>query len=206
MSRWLPNLLGSLAVIVLILTPLAFARHGQAQIRNFRVVHEGVLYRSGQMSLDGLKRIVHDYRIKTIISLRDAHSVGSVPPDQAEEEYCSKEEINFTRLSPRHWEGAPGEPPPVEENVRAFRAIMEDPKNYPVLVHCFAGVHRSGAYCAIYRMEQEHWSNEQAIAEMRAVGYLTLDEDLDILAYLDHYRPTWQRPKQQESFDAGENP
>jgi tyrosine-protein phosphatase SIW14 len=74
---------------------------------------------------------------------------------------------------------------------------MSDPSKYPVLVHCFAGTHRTGAYCAIYRMEQEHWTNAQALAEMKTYGYITLDEEWDILGYLEVYRPTWKEPAAQ---------
>ena len=47
----------------------------------------------------------------------------------------------------------------------------------------------TGAYCAIYRMEFEGWSNDQAMNEMKACGYTTLDEDWDICTYLEQYRP-----------------
>ena len=40
-------------------------------------------------------------------------------------------------------------------------------------------------------MEFEHWSNAEAIAEMKACGYTNLDEELDILGYMEQYRPTW---------------
>jgi tyrosine-protein phosphatase SIW14 len=70
---------------------------------------------------------------------------------------------------------------------------MDNPDNYPVLVHCFGGIHRTGAYCAIYRMEYEHWSNAQAIAELRAGGYKDLDDEWDLLGYLEQYRPRGQQ-------------
>jgi hypothetical protein len=93
---------------------------------------------------------------------------------------------------------------PVEEGVRKFRAVLNDERNYPVLVHCFAGIHRTGAYCAIYRMEYEHWDNVQALAEMKACGYTNLDEELDILGYLEQYRPSWM--PRAEGPPAGEHP
>ena len=58
-----------------------------------------------------------------------------------------------------------------------------------VLMHCFAGIHRSGAFCAVFRMEYDGWSNERAIAELRACGYRDLDDEWDLLAYLETYRP-----------------
>jgi protein tyrosine phosphatase (PTP) superfamily phosphohydrolase (DUF442 family) len=185
------SLAGAALTAALIVGPVVYAFHVQAEMRNFRVVREGVLYRSGKMTLDGLKRAVHDYGIRTVISLREPDR----PDDQAEEAYCAREEINFYRLPPRHWDTTNG-PAEVEPNVRAFLEIINDPANYPVLVHCLAGIHRTGAYCAVYRMEREHWTNARAIAEMKAVGYENLDEEFDILGYLEQYRPSWAEPRE----------
>ncbi len=189
MARWLQIILGSALALVLITSPVLFAFHQQRQMRNFREVRNGVLYRSGQMTPDGLKKAQFEYHFKTIVSLRDALVPGQPPPDVAEEEFCAKEDITFVRLPPYHWEGDEGSAPPVEENVNKFRAVMADPKNYPVLLHCFRGVHRTGAYTAIYRMDFEGWTNAQAIAEVKACGYSTLDNDWDLLNYLERYRP-----------------
>src|SRR5256885_11207419 len=54
---------------------------------------------------------------------------------------------------------------PAERGLQAFRAIMDDPAQQPVLVHCFKGVHRTGAYCAIYRMDYDGWANYQRSEE-----------------------------------------
>jgi protein tyrosine/serine phosphatase len=189
MSRPVQVLFGIGTVLLLIAGPVVVAVRQQQQMRNFRVVREGVLYRSAQMSLDGLRRAVHDYGIKTVINLRD----GMTAADQAEEQFCNREEITFVRIPPSSWGESCGTVP-VEESVRKFRDVLSDPRNYPVLVHCFAGVHRTGAYCAIYRMEFEHWTNERALAEMKACGYTNLDDEWDILGYLEQYRPSWQAP------------
>lgn len=189
MLRSLQAAAGVVITLLLIAGPLVFAVRGQRELRNFRVVKEGVLYRSGQLNAAGLKRVVHDYKIKTVVSLREAPAPGKPAPDAAEEEYCRGMDVNFVRLTPKKWEGAAGEPAPVEENVRVFREVLADPNNYPVLVHCFAGIHRTGAYCAIYRMEREGWGNEQALEELKAGGYDNLEEEMDILGYLSRYRP-----------------
>lgn len=188
MSRVVQIAAGCLIVLTLIVSPIVLAVRQQAQTRNFHVVRPGVLYRSGQMTKEGLQRILNDFHIKTVVSLRDGQSAR----DRAEEEFCRSEEINFVRILPSRW-GDDGGSVPVEAGVQRFRAIMSDPQNYPVLVHCFAGIHRAGSYCAIYRMEFEHWSNAKAIAEMKACGYSHLDDEWDVLGYIEQYRP---RPKQ----------
>jgi tyrosine-protein phosphatase SIW14 len=189
MSRIVLVASGSLIVLTLIASPIVVAVRQQAQTRNFHIVRPGVLYRSGQMTKEGLQRVLNDYHIKTVISLRD----GQSQRDRAEEEFCKSEDINFVRILPSRW-GDEGGSVPVEAGVQRFRDIMSDPRNYPVLVHCFAGIHRAGSYCAIYRMEFEHWSNAQAIAEMKACGYSNLDDELDILGFMEQYRPTWMPP------------
>src|SRR5947209_1252053 len=159
MPRWLQFIFAGLIVALLIGGPCAYARYRHIRMRNFHVVREGVLYRSGQLSLDGLKRVVHDYRIKTVVTLRDAARPGELPPDHEEEEYCRKEEINHFRLPQKAWEAVDGSVPN-EVNVVKFREIMNHPANYPVLVHCLAGKHRTGALCAVFRMEHDRWTNQ----------------------------------------------
>src|SRR5438270_3027165 len=117
MPRLLHYTLILLTATLLIAGPLGYASYRHAQLRNFRVVRDGVLYRSGQMSVDGLKRVVHDYGIKTVITLRDAYQPGEPVPAQEEEAYCRDQEINYYRIPPRNWWAVDG-PPPVEEGVR----------------------------------------------------------------------------------------
>lgn len=186
MPRFLRAIFVLLILGVLIGGPWAYQMYRESRVRNFHEVRAGVLYRSGQLSLAGLKRLIHDHGIQTVVTLRETRVLGEEPPDQAEEEFCRKEGYNFYRLPPLAWWASEG-PAPAEKNVALFRQIMSDPKNYPVLVHCFAGIHRTGTFCAIYRMEFEGWSSAQAIAEMRALGYA--DDHMDVMGYLKEYRP-----------------
>jgi protein tyrosine/serine phosphatase len=190
MTRGVQTLLGISIVLLLIAGPVAYALYDQGQAHHFQVVKEGVLYRSGQMGLGALKRVIHDFGIRTVVNLRDGyhHDGSRCAEDQAEEEYCRKEGLNFVRIPPRHWAGAPGEET-ADLGVKKFLEEFRNPRNRPVLIHCTAGTHRTGAYIAVYRMEEEGWSNERAIAELKAHGYTNLDEEGDILGYLENYRP-----------------
>ncbi len=191
MTRFLTILLGIVIVLAFITGPVVFALHEQRQMKHFRVVRDGVLYRSGQMTEEGLKRTLHDYLIRTVITLRDKRAPGQSPPDLAEEKYCRDQGINYVRIPPRTWDAHDGDAP-ADEGVRRFKEVMSDPGHYPVLIHCFNGIHRSGAYCAVYRMEFERWTNERAIAEIKACGYFNLDQEMDILGYLEEYVPGWK--------------
>lgn len=188
MPRYLPYLLGTLIAALLIGGPVGYAYYQQSHIRHFRVVHDRVLYRSGQLSLPGLKRVIYDYGIRTVVTLRDSYTPGNPPPDLTEEDYCRGEGINYVRIPPRVWHSSDGSVP-AAQGIRQFLEVMDNPENYPVLVHCFAGIHRTGAFCAVYRMEYDGWSNDQAIAEMKACGYSNLDDEWDVLEYVEQYQP-----------------
>ena len=111
MPRFPKVLVGVVAVLLCIGAPVAFALHMQSETRNFRVVKDGVLYRSGQTTLFGLKNLLHEYRIRTVVSLRDSRTPGEPPSDQAEEDYCKAEEINYVRLAPACFASDDGAPP-----------------------------------------------------------------------------------------------
>jgi hypothetical protein len=69
---------------------------------------------------------------------------------------------------------------------------MDDPANRPVLVHCRAGLHRTGTLAALYRMEYEHWSLDQALQELLENGFGMREctsRNQYILQYLLIYRP-----------------
>jgi len=179
--------------------PFGYARYRKATFRNFHVVETGKLYRSGQLSLDGMKRAMHDYRIQTVISLRDGKQPGDPAPDANEEKYCGDEELYYYRLPHRvlarvksPWLKENGKAG-VDANVAKFLQIMDDAKHYPVLIHCTAGTHRTGAYVAIYRMEYDGWTNAEALDEIKAHGYDDIEEQNDILDYLQTYVPRWKR-------------
>jgi protein tyrosine/serine phosphatase len=193
MARTIRVLLGLLVVAVIVGLPAGYASYRSTHFRNLRVVKPGLLYRSGQLSPVGLGRVVNDYGIKTVVTLRDAKAEGEPPPDAAEEAQCRKLDINHLRLTPRRWWSTPNTPVPADANVARFLATMDDPANYPVLVHCFAGIHRTGSYLAIYRMEYDRWDNAAALEELRANGYEMLDDEFDVYDYLRDYRPRWRK-------------
>jgi protein tyrosine/serine phosphatase len=61
-----------------------------------------------------------------------------------------------------------------------------------VLLHCKAGLHRTGRLTAIYRMEYQHWPVGEAMRELKANGYGTFAAsaaDEYIVQYVGRYQP-----------------
>lgn len=177
------RVLGACLIVgVMISVPCWYKARQERRYRNVHVVRPGVLWRSGQPDIEGLQHFVRRFDIKTIVCLRDADSELS----RNEEAWARSRGIQFVRIPPRAWGHVNGVIP-AEKGLDTFRDVMSRPENHPVLVHCFKGVHRTGAYCAIYRMDCQGWTNREALAEMRLMGYETLEEDRDILGYLTTY-------------------
>jgi tyrosine-protein phosphatase SIW14 len=173
--------LGLALVLAIPGIPAVYASHRLTTWRHFRVVEDGRLYRSGQLTPDVLDRAVHDYKIKTIVCLRTLAREGDTRLENAEELHCQGRDIRYLRLAPAPWDSPAG-----RANLDAFLKATEDAADRPMLIHCFAGLHRTGVYCAVYRMERQGWSNADAIAEMYAVGYF--QEDPSALEFLRTYK------------------
>src|SRR5262245_32595909 len=56
---------------------------------------------------------------------------------------------------------------PTAEQLTEFLALVNDPANQPVYVHCVGGRHRTGVMTAAYRMTQDGWTSAQAFAEVK---------------------------------------
>jgi protein tyrosine/serine phosphatase len=56
---------------------------------------------------------------------------------------------------------------PSQEVIDKFLALVNDPANQPVYVHCMGGRHRTGAMTAVYRMTQDGWNADRAFSEMK---------------------------------------
>ncbi len=135
-------------------------------LTNFHVVQPGVLLRCGQPRLQDLEHIRQTHGLRTIICARG----GTRHPLRGrwfrrERDYCARHAIHFqhVRLSDTR-----GIAPQVLDE---FVAMMRDPLNHPVLVHCEQGYHRTGVLVAAYRLALCRWSIERALAEMEACGF-----------------------------------
>lgn len=198
--RWL---LGGVVVLLVLGPPVALYRFEYIQAKRFREVTPGRFYRSGQMTTAGFREVVERFHIKTVINLqhenRDPllvdHWLGK--GKITESELCQELGVRYVLLTPDLLppnNRLDMEPPAVAE----FRKLLDDESNYPVLLHCKAGLHRTGRLTAIYRMEYQGWSAGEALRELRANGYgytAASESDEFIIQFVQNYVPRSKRAK-----------
>jgi hypothetical protein len=156
--------------------PVVFYRSVYTYQKRLRVVTPGRVYRSGQMTAEGFADAVARLHLRTIINVQD----DNLDPDLdetfwgrgtiKESELCRRLGVRYVPLSPillPRRLAAHAQPPCIAQ----LLAVLDDESSYPVLIHCHAGLHRTGVLTAVYRMEYEGWSAGEAYREMKAHGF-----------------------------------
>ena len=203
MRSWVYGLLGVLVVALIVGVPTAYLRASYAHAKRFRIVTDGKFYRSGEFTASGLRQIISTYGIKTVINLQEENADPLLAaawlgkPKFRECDLCLENGVRYIQLDVFELidaaEQGSRRPPGIDQ----FLALCDDPSIYPVLVHCKAGLHRTGRFTAIYRMEYEGKTNEDALYEMKANGYgdfICTVVDEYIVQYVLEYKPGLRFP------------
>lgn len=125
--------------------------------RNFAVVDEGKLYRSGRLTPAATKSVVEAHAIKTII---DLGAYEGIPADEKLAQQTA-EALGVRRITFTLDGDGTGHPMGYVEALR----IIRDPANQPVLVHCAAGAQRTSVCVMLYRSLTQGASYEQSLDE-----------------------------------------
>jgi protein tyrosine/serine phosphatase len=141
---------------------LALCITAQAEVKHFYRIDKDI-YRGTQPRKEDWETLAH-MGIKTVLDLRG----GPVhkPRERRRVEAAGMRYISL-RLS--------GIFPPKDWQVAQVLSVMEDPKYSPIFIHCWRGADRVGLAIACYRIDHDHWTNAQALAEARRQGLSPLE-------------------------------
>jgi protein tyrosine phosphatase (PTP) superfamily phosphohydrolase (DUF442 family) len=198
-ARWL---LGVVLTALVVAVPFVHFRAEYAHHKRLRVVAPAVLYRSGQMTAEGFRDAVARYGFRTIINCQneDGQNEFSDPNltisfwdrrTVRESEVCKELGVRYVHVDPDLCSDRT-DPAARPQVIDQFLSILDDPAARPVLLHCKAGLHRTGILAAVYRMEYEGWGPYRALEELKAHGFgdsaATAANDY-IQQYILNYRP-----------------
>jgi protein tyrosine/serine phosphatase len=129
--------------------------------KRFAAVVPGALYRSGEVSAAQLARLQKEQGIERVICLLD----DDAPQTQAERAAAEALGIEWHNVSLR----GNGASTPADQ-MRLLQLLTAEDAS-PTLVHCAAGVNRTGLAVGLYRIHEQGWDYERVLDEMRRFDF-----------------------------------
>lgn len=133
---------------------------------NFEPISEGKVYKSGTIPPDQLPEYIKKYKIKSVVDLRKPGTNDLVNNPEVNPELAAEKKAVESVAGAQYFDVG-SEQIPDQATLDKFYAVMDNPDNYPVLVHCYHGEGRAPLFGAIYKMEYEKVPNEKAREDAR---------------------------------------
>lgn len=133
---------------------------------NLKEISEGKVYKSGVIPPDEIESYTKKYNIKSIVDLRFPGTKDTINNPEVPEELLAEKEA-VENIEGVKYFNVGSQQVPSQETVDSFLEIMDNPDNYPVLIHCYHGAGRAPLFGALYRIEYEDMSNEDARGKTR---------------------------------------
>lgn len=180
-----------LLVLCLILS-LPLTADADENIPNFIALENGKIFRGGRPTEAGINQL-KKLGNKTIINLqgRDKEDAlygvfaGWLQPGESTEAIIEERlkakslKMDFISAPISSFEGFSKKD---DHLIDGILAIMNDPRNQPIFIHCEHGKDRTGLVIALYRVKYENWEIEDAYQEWIENGHgllLLLSDSLD---------------------------
>jgi predicted protein tyrosine phosphatase len=155
---------------------------------NFEIITEGKVYKSGVIPPDELESYVAKYHIKSIVDLRFPGTTDLTNNPEIPAELTAEQKA-IAKIKGVNYFNNGSEQVPKQENLDRFFKIMDNKDNYPVLIHCYHGIGRGEMYSALYRIEYENFTNEEARQGVRTVvKFSSFDDGTPKGEYLKSYK------------------
>lgn len=155
---------------------------------NFETITEGKVYKSGVIPPSEIESYVKKYHIKSIVDLRFPGTTDLVNNPEIPAELTAEKEA-VAKIKGVNYFNNGSDQVPKQENLDRFFKIMDNKDNYPVLIHCYHGIGRAEMYSAIYRIEYENFTNEDARSGVRTlVKWSSFDDGKPKGEYLKAYK------------------
>jgi protein tyrosine/serine phosphatase len=182
-----------IAILVLVLIGTGKYVYDRHINHNFMTITEGKVYKSGVIPPDEIADYVQKYHIKSIVDLRFPGTGDDVNNPEIPAELTAEKDA-VSKIPGVNYFNNGCDQVPEQKNVDSFLKIMDNPANYPVLIHCYHGIGRSQLFSAIYRIEYEGWTNEEARNKAAfPVMFSSFDDGTPKGEYLKAYKSRKQK-------------
>lgn len=141
---------------------LAYRHH--KRYKHFAVHDKNMVYRSAWLEPDVFRELIEEHQIRAVLNLCE--------PDELGAERCISQRQavrgSGARLIEMPLPAATLDP--ADPEIAKFVAVLANPENYPLLVHCQHGVTRTAKALVMYDILFRRMSAEESIAAMPRFG------------------------------------
>jgi len=181
--------ISTIVAIVLAIGAAAIAKtHSDPAFSNIKISNFGKMderfYRGARPSerdFANLKAL----GIQTVIDLTD-----NTPKEKG---YVEAQGMRYVNIE------IPDKEDPSDAQIQQFLKLVDDPSTGKFYVHCAGGRHRTGVMGAVYRLNNYHWTFDQAYAEMLNFDFYTSNGHGGQKKYVESY---WARIQSNNNADA----
>ena len=129
-------------------------------------VHEShMVYRSAWLEPDVFRELIEEHQIRTVLNLCEPDELGAAQCTSQRQAVHG----SGARLIEMPMPAATLDP--ADPEIGKFVAVLSNPENYPLLVHCQHGVTRTAKVLVMYDILFRHLTAEQSIAAMPLFGH-----------------------------------
>jgi|LGOV01.1.fsa_nt_gb protein tyrosine phosphatase (PTP) superfamily phosphohydrolase (DUF442 family) len=155
--------------LLLVVLGLLYAWYNNYNFR-FEEISPNKVYKSALITPDRLEDFLISNNINTVIDLLDPGVQDRLNPAQQKD--INKEDAAIKAINKKYGTNIrhvniPSGQVPTKKTLKEFFEVLDDNSSYPVLIHCYHGMGRAVIYSALYRIEYENWSNEDARMKAR---------------------------------------
>lgn len=152
-----------LTVVLLAIGVGGYAYRQHHRYKHFAIHEPGKVYRCGWVDADVMGKLVKKYHVKTVINLCRPGEMG---PTRAADERRAVEAAGGKLLELN----MPDTADPHDPRIELHKTVLQDPTNYPMIIHCQHGVNRTARTLAMYEVLVHHADGAAAIQKMPRFG------------------------------------
>jgi protein tyrosine phosphatase (PTP) superfamily phosphohydrolase (DUF442 family) len=153
--------LWSLALVIVAVAGWGYRNH--KRYKHLAAHDPNMVYRSAWLDADVFREVIEEQQIRTVLNLCNQDELCELRPDQRRAVNGSGARLIEIPMPASTLD-------PADPEIEKFVAVLSNPENYPLLVHCQHGVTRTAKVLAMYDILFRGMTAEQSIAAMPRFG------------------------------------
>jgi hypothetical protein len=161
---------------------LAYRHHHR--YKHLAIHEDGMVYRSAWVEPDVLSELIEKYQFRSVVNLCKPGEMGEARWEAQREAVRNAGARLIEASMPVTVEADDAE---LEQHI----AILSDPDNYPMLVHCQHGVTRTAKFLAIYDIAFRNMTASESLAAQPLFG--RKDHNVNVRAFAKNFEKQHQQ-------------